>query len=126
MSAYDWMDDALCAQTDPGLWHPETGSGYGPAARICAACPVREACTAHVGRLEEDSGHLVRGMWGGRRVHRRSQDRTALRSAERREQILRLIERGGMTPEEIAEHVGCHPRTVWRVVKAQQEQGAPS
>lgn len=123
MSAYDWMSGALCAQTDPDLWHPEQGAGYGQAEEICARCPVREACDAHGSRLEADSGHLVRGMWAGRRVHRRSANNTALRSAERREDILRLIERGGMTPKEIADHVGVHPRTVWRAIKEQREQG---
>ncbi|WP_338683853.1 WhiB family transcriptional regulator [Streptomyces acidiscabies] len=122
MSAYDWMGDALCAQNDPDLWHPEPGANYGQAERICADCPVREACTAHAGRLQADSGHLMRGMWAGQHARRRSN--TALRSVERRETILRLIDRGGMTPEEIATHVGCHPRTVWRAIKELRKQAA--
>ncbi|MEX3101197.1 MULTISPECIES: WhiB family transcriptional regulator [unclassified Streptomyces] len=124
MSAYDWMADALCAQTDPDLWHPGNGSGYGTAARICADCPVREACNAHAGRLQDDSGHLMRGMWAGQHIHRRGHTPAALQSVERRETILRLIDRGGMTAEEIAEHVGCHPRTVWRAIKEQRQEAA--
>ena len=121
MSNYDWMSGALCAQTDPDLWHPEQGAAYQQAEQICARCPVRDACTAHAERLQDDSGHLMRGMWGGQHIHRRGHTPAALQSMERRETILRLIDRGGMTPEEIADHVGCHPRTVWRAIEAQQE-----
>ncbi|WP_075737490.1 WhiB family transcriptional regulator [Streptomyces acidiscabies] len=121
MSVYDWMGDALCAQTDPDLWHPEPGVNYTPAARICDACPVRAECTAHAERLAGDIGYAPRGMWAGHTMRRPSRNRAALRSEERREEIRVLVEQGDLTVQQIAERVGCHPRTVWRAVAEARE-----
>lgn len=64
MSAYAWMASALCAQTDPDLFHPEgKGRGYRDARRICDRCPVRRQCQAHADRLHEETGENIRGMW---------------------------------------------------------------
>jgi len=79
MSAYAWMDDALCAQTDPDAFHPEgSGHNYRTAARVCGACPVRVECGQHVDRIEGTASHRDRhGMWGARapraRVPRRDE-----------------------------------------------------
>lgn len=65
MSAYDWMGSALCAQTDPDLWHPEgRGDRYRHAKAICGNCPVQRECQAHADRLEEGSSEDLRwGLW---------------------------------------------------------------
>lgn len=55
----DWRTGALCAQTDLDLFFPEKGGQAAPAKRLCAACPVREACLAVA--LE----HRELGVWGG-------------------------------------------------------------
>jgi WhiB family redox-sensing transcriptional regulator len=57
-----WMDDALCAQTDPDLFFPETkgGSHATEAKKVCRECPVREQCLAYA--LEHGELH---GIWGG-------------------------------------------------------------
>ncbi|MFE7954424.1 WhiB family transcriptional regulator [Streptomyces sp. NPDC057413] len=60
------MESALCAQVGPGPFHAETkGASYAEARKVCAACPVQDACAAHAQRFEGDlsSGHR-HGMWG--------------------------------------------------------------
>lgn len=37
--AVDWTS-AVCAQTDPELWHPAKGETNRPALRGCKACPL--------------------------------------------------------------------------------------
>ena len=55
-----WRADALCAQTDPVLFHPEPGQPTTPAKRICMTCPVRRECREHALAVEE-----MHGVWGG-------------------------------------------------------------
>lgn len=55
-----WRDDALCVQVDVGdLFFPEPRSSTATAKRICAGCPVREACLADALTNREV------GVWGG-------------------------------------------------------------
>lgn len=52
---------ALCAETDPDLFHPPKGdSNNGAARRVCGACEVRDECLAYA--LDRDEQH---GIWGG-------------------------------------------------------------
>lgn len=39
-----WVEDALCAQVDPEIFHPEKGGDASPAKRVCMRCPVRREC----------------------------------------------------------------------------------
>lgn len=39
-----WHADALCAQVDPELFHPEVGQPTREAKKICAQCPVTVEC----------------------------------------------------------------------------------
>lgn len=55
-----WMDDALCAQTDPDLFFPEKGGSAATAKRICHECPVAGECLAYA--LEHGERE---GIWGG-------------------------------------------------------------
>jgi WhiB family transcriptional regulator, redox-sensing transcriptional regulator len=62
---YDWRDDALCAQTDPEVFHPVVkGSGSTKQAMqakaICARCDVRTQCLEYA--LSADERY---GVWGG-------------------------------------------------------------
>lgn len=123
MSRYDWMADALCAQANPGLFHQDLGANYATAQRICAACPVRPQCEAHAERFDAVAGlQDQHGMWAGRTRRQRAASRARTAREERRIEARRLIERGGMTPEEIAAQIGLSARTVWRVQKAHREQ----
>lgn len=55
----DWVGQAVCAQTDPEIFHPVKGNSARPAKRICAGCPVRAEC------LEYALRHHDTGVWGG-------------------------------------------------------------
>ena len=39
-----WTEEALCAQTDPEIFHPERGESSTAAKAVCRSCPVRQAC----------------------------------------------------------------------------------
>jgi len=123
VSRYDWMADAQCAQIDPGLWHAESSSNYTTAKRICRACPVQRQCADHTARLDTDNPGR-HGMWAGQTRKQREAKQAHAEREARRAAILRLTLRGGMDAEEIAGHVGCNVRTVWRVQKAHREQVA--
>lgn len=48
-----WMQDALCAQVDPELWHPEKGGHNGAEAiKICKRCPLQQECLEYALRME--------------------------------------------------------------------------
>ncbi|MFJ2259510.1 WhiB family transcriptional regulator [Streptomyces sp. NPDC087844] len=61
-----WMDAALCAQTDPDLFHPEgKGCSYRDARSVCGRCPVRPQCEAYAQSLEDGLAKAHRhGIWG--------------------------------------------------------------
>jgi WhiB family transcriptional regulator, redox-sensing transcriptional regulator len=56
------LPGAVCAEVDPELWFPETGSNPRTAKRLCEDCPARQACLQYA--LE----HPVDGVWGGTSV----------------------------------------------------------
>jgi hypothetical protein len=74
MSAYAWMDQALCAQTDPDLFHPEkAGDHYRNARRICGSCPVQQQCRDFADRVEDDAGEGRRwGLWASQTPRQRA------------------------------------------------------
>lgn len=114
---YQWMDSALCAQTDPETWFPEAGGNYRTAKTICGHCPVQRECEAHAARLEGGSAHPGRhGAWAGATPRNRAQHAAHRRAAARDDLILRLRRRGGMDAEEIATQADCDARTVYRVL----------
>lgn len=55
-----WADDALCAQTDPELFHPPKGGSASDAKKVCGNCPVRVDCLEHALRNRE-----FLSIWGG-------------------------------------------------------------
>jgi len=121
MSLYEWMDAASCARIDPDLFHHDDSSNYNRARRICQACPVQPECQAHTARLDTDTVGR-HGMWAGQTRRQREAARAHAARDNQRATILRLLERGGMTPAEIADHVGCSERTVLRIQKTHREQ----
>ena len=58
-----WMDEALCAQTDPELWFPKQralGGSPRAAKEICQQCPVAVQCLSYA------MDHVItHGIWGG-------------------------------------------------------------
>ena len=67
-----WRDDALCRNAPLKVFFPAgkpqgTGTSkpdYRPAQRICALCPVREACLSEAMLMERTNGGR-HGVWGG-------------------------------------------------------------
>ena len=74
----DWQKKALCAQTDPELFHPEKGGSTRDAKKVCGACDVRSQCLESA--LENDERH---GIWGGLS----ERERRRLRSRARRSSL---------------------------------------
>lgn len=70
----DWVDEALCAQTDPELYFPEKGGSVQPAKKTCARCPVIDACRDYAVRYPT----RLEGIWGGLSELERRPERAAL------------------------------------------------
>ena len=56
----EWMQRGLCREIPPAVFFPSDGVGVEAARRICANCPVHEACLEYA--LEFRIDH---GVWGG-------------------------------------------------------------
>jgi WhiB family redox-sensing transcriptional regulator len=56
----EWMDQALCAQTDPESFYPEKGGSTREAKKTCEQCLVRAECLDWA--LANDERF---GIWGG-------------------------------------------------------------
>lgn len=70
----EWMDDALCAQTDPEAFFPEKGGSTREAKSVCMSCEVRLQCLDYA--LGTDQRF---GIWGGlSERERRKVKRTAV------------------------------------------------
>ena len=57
---FSWQEEALCAQTDPELFFPETGGLPREAKKICGTCPVKQKCLDYAITHNE-----TEGIWGG-------------------------------------------------------------
>ncbi len=58
--AFDWMEQALCGQTDPNLFILEVGGKNPLPKKICSVCDVAVSCLAYALK------HNMRsGVWGG-------------------------------------------------------------
>ena len=55
-----WQDAALCSQTDPEIFYPETTGDALYARRVCVTCPVRQQCLNYAMETED-----LYGIWGG-------------------------------------------------------------
>lgn len=82
LSDRSWMEDALCAQTDPDIFYPEKGGSTAPATSVCNNCMVRDECLEYA--VSNDIRH---GIWGG------TSDNDRKRMA--RERKIGRVQRGG-------------------------------
>ena len=55
-----WMDFALCAETDPEAFFVEKSGDTRPAKAVCLACPVRLNCLDYA-----VENRIAWGIWGG-------------------------------------------------------------
>jgi len=51
-----WQDDALCKETDPELFFPDTGGSTRAAKAVCMRCPVRVECLLDAMQRKERYG----------------------------------------------------------------------
>lgn len=51
-----WVQEALCAETEPDAFFPEKGGTTLPAKAVCAACDVREQCLEFALRTRQKYG----------------------------------------------------------------------
>ncbi|HEY9557755.1 MAG TPA: WhiB family transcriptional regulator [Acidimicrobiales bacterium] len=56
----EWMTRGLCTNVPPAIFFPSDGAGVDVARKICADCPVREACLEHA-----LANRIDHGVWGG-------------------------------------------------------------
>lgn len=66
IEAPPWMNDVVCATTDPEVFFPERGGASREAKRVCLGCGVREECLQWA--IDNDERH---GVWGGMSEHER-------------------------------------------------------
>ncbi len=57
----EWMADGKCREVPPATFFPSDGLGVQSAQKICAECPVAEACLEYA--LAQRIDH---GVWGGK------------------------------------------------------------
>lgn len=70
-----WMDDALCREVDPELFHPHLGENTGHLAkRICNGCTVKNECLEYA--LAQPG---IDGILGGTTYKERQRMNTARR-----------------------------------------------
>jgi WhiB family transcriptional regulator, redox-sensing transcriptional regulator len=73
-----WQDDALCAQTEPELFHPLKGGSTRDAKRICNGTPKQPGCLVKAQCLAYALEHDIRdGIWGGLSTLERARIRKA-------------------------------------------------
>lgn len=105
-----WMDDALCAQTDPELFFPVQGGGSADAKRICAECPVAAMCLDYAMRVPSEDDYW--GVFGGLTAAERRALRSSHHSAPSRrrawteEEDARLTELAHLSNAEIGRLLG--------------------
>ncbi|MEE1774485.1 WhiB family transcriptional regulator [Streptomyces sp. JV185] len=117
---YEWMDSALCAQTDPDLWYPEgPGQHARTALRVCTQCPVRPECGEYAQDVEDASDGRRYGAWAGMSANARSRQTPA--TVERDRQIISLTAQG-LSAAEIGARLDVTGRTVVRVRADHRQQ----
>ena len=83
LTPQSWMQQAACAgHADPDLWFPEHGEAERrqEALRICATCPVRDACLSYALSMPSQPG-----IWGGTTEEDRIRERRCRVAARNRE-----------------------------------------
>ncbi|MFB6805415.1 WhiB family transcriptional regulator [Streptomyces sp. NPDC056387] len=119
MTNTDWMDQALCAQTDPEIFFSDSGH-YRDARKICDTCPVRPACLKHAQNIEADRDPTRRyGLWAGTTPRSRSQAGKRAEISGRRQTIIRL-DAAGHSVRAIAAEVDITERAVRRILSRHQ------
>jgi WhiB family transcriptional regulator, redox-sensing transcriptional regulator len=117
-----WRELAACRGTDLEVFFPERGESAEPARRICAACPVRQACLDYA-----ITNRIVHGIWGGLTERERRALRSGWVRASRRERDRAILaaEAAGYTAAAISRSFGMSRTSVTRIVRTGDDTGRP-
>ena len=58
--ATEWVALRRCADMDPNVFFPNDGAGVIAAQKVCALCPVADACREYA-----LANNITHGVWGG-------------------------------------------------------------
>lgn len=85
MTPYDWMDDALCRQISPDIFHPtvQEQSIANKAKKVCVNCPVISNCLDYALSMPGITGIYA----GTTEKERRQMRRREYREAKRTESV---------------------------------------
>lgn len=62
----EWVKFAICIETDPDVFFPETGEHGDGAVKICRGCPVRQQCLEFALDIEKTIPDIdIFGIYGG-------------------------------------------------------------
>lgn len=129
----EWRLDALCSQTDPELFFPDTTAESAAAKQICSDCDVRMDCLLWA--LTKGENH---GIWGGlthreRRSLLRQNQASEKQSRPRspaviaHEEIIFNRHLDGHSVPELAAHFEVTERTIYRIInRARQRRASAS
>ena len=108
-----WRERAACRGADLGLFFPGRGESAEPARRICAACPVREACLDYALRHG-----ITHGIWGGlaERDRRALRTRHVSTSRQDRDEAITAAATAGSTTAAIGRAFGLARTSVNRIL----------
>lgn len=107
-----WMDQAVCAQTDPDRFFPEKNESAEPAKRVCRTCPVAGECLEFALANREPFG-----VWGSLSTTERKkllEPRGRYENATLKATV-RELNRAGLMDTEIGEQLGVSGGHVTRV-----------
>jgi len=123
LTAATWRAQAACVDADPDLFFPEPGTPVGriaDAKKVCAACPVRQACLedamrrgeseAICGGLTAGERRQLAGSPRGRRPGKASARQLAVKHGAHL--LVSLVE-WRMNVQQVAESLGSTPMAVY-------------
>ncbi|WP_419863207.1 WhiB family transcriptional regulator [Candidatus Poriferisodalis sp.] len=58
--AAEWVTFRRCTDIDPNVFFPNDGAGVIVAQKVCAECPVADACREYA-----LANNITHGVWGG-------------------------------------------------------------
>jgi len=117
-----WRELAACRGTGLEVFFPGRGESAGPARRVCAACPVRQACLDYA-----ITNRIVHGVWGGltERERRALQSRWVRATRRDRDRAILAADAAGHTATAIGRSFGLSRTSVTRIVHGGIDPGRP-
>ena len=114
-----WRELAACRGADLEVFFPRRGETAGPARRVCAACPVRQACLDYA-----ITNRISHGIWGGLTERERRALRSCWVRASRRERDRAILaaEAAGYTAAAIGRSFGLSRTSVSRVLARDEDR----